>query len=352
MCDLMDRANRALGRLDGVTVLLPDEYLFTYFYVRKEAVLSSQIEGTQSTLSQLLLFEIEEVPGVPIDDAKEVLNYVRAMQWGLSSIASSKRLPLSLRLIKEIHSLLLDGNRGGDKDPGEFRRYQNWVGGSNPSEASFVGPPPDRVAECMNEFEKFLHDLPEKTPVLMKAALAHVQFETIHPFGDGNGRLGRLLITLLLCAEGALRQPMLYLSLFFKTNREQYYEKLQQVRNDGDWEGWLRFFLQGVEETAQQAVGAAQAILKLFAQDRDRIVTLKQQATAALRIHEILQKRPILSIKRVAERLSLSIPTATKGMQNLERLGIVREITEKDRYRLYMYQPYVDILNEGTTPLR
>lgn len=349
--DLLDRANRALGRLDGVTTLLPDPYLFTYLYIRKEAVLSSQIEGTQTTLSQLLLFETEQVPGVPLVDVREVLNYVNALQYGLASITTPGSPPVSLRLIKNMHRLLLTGCRGGEKYLGEFRQDQNWIGPGKISEASFIGPPPDKVLDCLSELEKFLHDIPERTPVLMKAALAHVQFETIHPFSDGNGRMGRLLITLLLCAESALKQPMLYLSLYLKANRDEYIERLQRVREQGDWEGWLRFFLQGVLETSQQAVNAAQEILTLFENDRKRIASLRQQANAPLRVHEIMQKKPLLSIRTVAKEMDMSLPTVTKGMQLLERLGIVTEVTGGQRNRLYIYQQYVDILNEGTKPI-
>ena len=242
----MEKSNRALGRLDGVTMLLPDAYLFTYFYLRKEAVLSSQIEGTQSSLSALLLFESEQVPGVPTEDLTHVLNYVNAMYHGLGSIRSGGRVPISLRLIKEMHAILVRGVRG-QEEPGEFRTVQNWIDGTHPSQASFVGPPPGKeMDDCLNALEKFIHGIPRNTPVLIKAALTHVQFETIHPFRDGNGRLGRLLITLLLCAEGALREPMLYISLFFKTHRREYCDKLQSVRENGDWEGWLTFMLTGV----------------------------------------------------------------------------------------------------------
>ena len=261
----------ALGRLDGLTTVLPDPTLFLYSYVRKEAVLSSQIEGTQSSLSDLLLFEHEGVVGVPLDDVQEVSNYVAAMNYGLTRL---EKLPLSLRLLKEIHAVLLSKGRGSKKEPGEFRRSQNWVGGSRPGNAVFVPPPPDLLLDCLGALEKFLHNDPVKTPLLVKAALAHVQFETIHPFLDGNGRLGRLLITFLFCAEGALREPLLYLSLYFKQHRQQYYDLLQSVRLTGDWEAWLRFFLTGVEDTANQAGQTAKALMKLAATDEKRIQTL------------------------------------------------------------------------------
>src|ERR1700736_5610014 len=247
----LDRANQALGRLDCLTTLLPDTRLFLYLYVRKEALLSSQIEGTKSSFSDLLLFENEAVPGVPIDDVEEVSNYVAAVQHGLRRIKGG--FPLSLRLIREIHAILLRGARGANKTPGEFRRSQNWIGGSRPGNAAFVPPPAYRMMECLDRFEHFLQDEKYNLPVLVEAGLIHVQFETIHPFLDGNGRLGRLLITLLLCAEGILQEPLLYLSLYFKQHREGYYDLLQRVRTEGDWESWLHFFLTGVYETANQA---------------------------------------------------------------------------------------------------
>ena len=236
--ELVEKAMLALGRLDGLTTALPDPTLFLYSYIRKEAVLSSQIEGTQSSLSDLLLFEVEGVSGVPLDDVQEVSNYVAAMSYGLKRL---EELPLSLRLLKEIHGVLLAKGRGSKQEPGEFRRSQNWVGGTRPGNAKFVPPPADHLLECLGALEKFLHNDPVKTPLLIKAALAHVQFETIHPFLDGNGRLGRLLITFLFCAEGTLSEPLLYLSLYFKQYREQYYDLLQSVRLTGDWEAWLRF---------------------------------------------------------------------------------------------------------------
>jgi Fic family protein len=347
--DLLEKATLALGRLDGVTSLLPDTYLFTYFYVRKEAVLSSQIEGTQSTLEELLLFESEQVPGVPVDaDVREVSSYVAAMQHGVQNIKSEGGLPLSLRLLKEIHGILLATGRGQHRLPGEFRSSQNWVGGTKPSNAAFVGPPAELVMPCLTEFEEFLYDKHGRTPVLIKTALAHVQFETIHPFLDGNGRLGRLLIMLLLCSEEALREPMLYLSLYFKTHRKEYYSRLQSVREDGDWEGWLQFFLTGVLETAQQAVEAAQSILRLFDVDRKRIASLGRPANSALRVHEVLQRRPIVSVANAAKTLLLSEPTVRTSIKQLEKLGIVREVTGKDRNRLYVYSTYMSILDEGT----
>ena len=348
--DLLEKANRSLGRLDGVASLFPDPGLFLYMYVRKEALLSSQIEGTQSSLSDLLLFESDELPGVPLDDVEEVSQYVMAMNHGLERLRGG--LPLSLPLIKEIHNTMLSTERGSKKAPGEFRTSQNWIGGSRPGNAAFVPPPPHRVMECMGLLEKFLHDDPVKTPLLVKAALAHVQFETIHPFLDGNGRVGRLLITLLLCAEGALAQPMLYLSLYFKTRRDAYYDLLQRVRTEGAWEEWLDFFLAGVIDTTDQAVRTAQRVLELFRGDRARIEKLGRAAASALRLHHAFQQRAILSIPRAAKRVGVSQPTITASMAHLTKLGIVRESTGRKRRKLYVYEAYLNILGEGTEPIQ
>jgi cell filamentation protein, protein adenylyltransferase len=348
--DLIEKANRALGRLDGVTTLLPDVSLFLYFYVRREAVLSSQIEGTQSSLSDLLLHEEALAPGVPLDDVQEVSNHVAAMTHGLKRLREDD-FPLSLRLIREMHKVLLAKGRGSDKTPGAFRRSQNWLGGTRPGNARFVPPPPDQVTRCMGNLERFLHDQPQRTPVLIKAALAHVQFETIHPFLDGNGRLGRLLITLILCAEGALVEPLLYLSLFFKQHRQEYYDRLDAVRLRGDWLGWLRFFLEGVQQTAQQAADTAGRILRLFDEDRAKVETLGGKAGSVHRVLELLRRRPITTIPNATRLLTLTAPTVRAAVKRLEQLGVVREITGKQRDRIYVYDPYLKILDEGTQPL-
>src|SRR6266478_3187390 len=346
----LDRANQALGRLDGLTTLLPDTKFFLYLYIRKEALLSSQIEGTQSSFSDLLLFENNAEPGVPIDDVEEVSNYVAAMQHGLRRIAGG--FPLSLRLIREIHAILLRGGRGANRTLGEFRRSQNWVGGTRPGNAAFVPPPPERLMDCLDNFERFLHAEKHKLPVLVEAGLVHVQFETIHPFLDGNGRLGRLLITLLLCSKGALREPLLYLSLYFKTNRDRYYDLLQRVRTDGAWEAWLAFFLEGTEITARSAADAAKQILNLFAKDRNRIQKLGRAASSALRVHEYMQKKPLAGIGAVADELKLSIPTVTVALDHLVRVGIAKEVTGKRRARIFRYSRYLKILSEGTEPIQ
>ena len=347
--DLLEQANRAVGRLDALTLLLPDPSLFLYFYVRKEAVLSSQIEGTQSSLSDLLLHEYHEAPGVPIDDVEEVSQYVAALGHGLERLRGG--FPLSLRLIREIHGVLLSKGRGSTQTPGEFRSSQNWIGGTRPGNARFVPPPALDVMDCMGDLEKYLHDQPVRTPVLLKAALSHVQFETIHPFLDGNGRLGRLLITFLLCNEGALSEPLLYLSLFFKEHRDTYYELLRRVRFEGDWEAWVTFFLEGVTVTAEQAVKTAQRITNLFTEDRTRIENMGQAAGNVLRVHSYLQKKPVLEIPKASAEIGISQPTVTSVLKRLEEIGVVKEITGKARDRIYVYREYLDILGEGTQPL-
>ena len=346
----LDRANQALGRLDGLTTLLPDTRLFLYLYIRKEALLSSQIEGTKSSFADLLLFENEGVPGVPIDDVEEVSNYVAAMQHGLRRIKGG--FPLSLRLIRQIHAILLRGGRGANKTPGEFRRSQNWIGGSRPGNASFVPPPPEQMMECLDPFERFLHDEKHKLPVLVEAGLIHVQFETIHPFLDGNGRLGRLLITLILCAKGILREPLLYLSLYIKTNRQRYYDLLQRVRTEGTWEEWTEFFLEGTEITARQAADTAVQILHLFETDRKKIRATGRKAASSLAVHEYLHAHPLAKIGPAARDLKLSVPTVTSALETLTKLKIVKESTGKRRDRLFAYPRYLNILSEGTEPLR
>ena len=348
----MDQANRALGRLDGISRVWPNSSHFLnqllYQYIRKEAVLSSQIEGTQSSLSDLLLYELEETPGVPLDDVQEVSSYVAALNHGLTRIREG--FPLSLRLLREIHGVLLATGRGNNKSPGEFRRSQNWLGGTRPGNAIFVPPPPERLMDCLGPFEHFLHDEPEPVPSLIKAALAHVQFETIHPFPDGNGRLGRMLITLLLCHDKVLQEPSLYLSLYFKIHRADYYDHLQRVRTEGDWEGWLRFFLIGVTQTATEATDAAQKLWNLFDEDRRRIQQQGKISATALRVHDLLQQRPIISITAACKALELTHPAVNKSLRKLEEMGIVREITGRQRNRLYLYEAYMAILSEGLEP--
>lgn len=346
---LLEQSLLALGRLDNLPTLLPDTGLFLYTYVRKEAVLSSQIEGTQSSLSDLLLFELEQAPGVPIDDVVEVSNYVAALDHGLKRLREG--FPLSNRLIREIHATLLSRGRGSDKAPGEFRRTQNWIGGTRPGNAHFVPPPPHAVPDLMGDLERFLHEERSNLPVLVKSGLAHVQFETIHPFLDGNGRIGRLLITFLLCHAGILREPLLYLSLYFKQHREEYYRQLDRVRLDGDWEGWLGFFLEGVRQTAEGAVSTAQRLITLFREDRERIQGTGRVAGSALRVHDVMRERPIATLGEVAKRTDLSFPAASAGMGRLVAMGIATELTGRKRNRIFAYDRYLNILNEGTEPL-
>jgi len=343
---LVERAALALGRLDSASVLLPDTALFLYSYVRKEAVLSSQIEGTQSSLSDLLLFEIEEAPGAPLDDVAEVSGYVRALEHGLARLRGG--FPVSARLIKEMHAKLLERGRGSDRQPGEFRRSQNWIGGTRPGNAHFVPPPHTEVPSCISELERFVHDESSDLPRLVTAGLAHAQFETIHPFLDGNGRIGRLLITLLLCDFGVLHEPLLYLSLYFKEHRDEYYRLLDLARLEGDWEAWLGFFLQGAAETADEAVATARDLGRLFGQDRGRIQALGRRAGSALRVHDSLKERPLVSLAEVVARSGLSFPAASKAMDELVAMGIARELTGKKRNRVFAYDRYLATLAAGT----
>jgi len=342
----LDQALISLGRLDSVSKLLPDIDLFLYTYVRKEAVLSSQIEGTRSSLSDLLLFELEEVPGVPLDDVKDVSSYVSAILHGLRRLGED--FPLSNRLIREMHRILLAQGRGRDKDPGEFRRSQNWIQGTRPGNALFVPPPPDRLSEAMSDWEKFLNDVPLRTPALIKAALMHVQFETIHPFLDGNGRIGRLLITLLLCREGVLHYPLLYLSLYFKQHRDEYFGLLTKVRLEGDWEAWLEFFAVGVREMAEGAVTTARRLHEIAEEDRKTIGSMGRKAGSALRVLQVLQSRPVASAPFLVESTQLSAPAVSGALRALLDAKIIRELTGRKRNRIYIYKKYLDLMNKGT----
>ena len=346
---LLEHATLALGRLDSISLLLPDPDIFLYAYVRREALLSSQIEGTQSSLSDLLLFELKEAPGVPLDDVAEVSNYVAALGHGLQRL--KENFPLSNRLIREMHAILLSQGRGSRKTPGEFRRTQNWIGGTRPGNARFVPPPPDKVEQCMADLERFINGENAPYPTLVNAALAHVQFETIHPFLDGNGRMGRLLIAFILHHDGVLKRPLLYLSLYFKQHRSEYYRLLDRVRMEGDWEAWLDFFLEGVEQTAQNAVETARRLVNLFQENTQQIRQTGRRANTALRVFDALCERPILTLAEVRRRTDLSFPGATNGMNTLMELGIVRELTGKKRNRIFAYGRYLAILNEGTEPL-
>lgn len=346
---LYDRARGAVGRLDGLTTILPSTPLFLFMYVRKEALLSSQIEGTQSSLSDLLLFENDELPRVPLDDVAEVSNYVAAVEHGIDRIRGG--FPLSLRLLREMHDILLRSGRGASKQPGAFRRSQNWIGGTRPGNALFVPPPPHLLPDCLDAFERFLHVEDPALPLLVRAGLAHVQFETIHPFLDGNGRLGRLLVTLMLCEAGALSAPILYLSLFLKARRADYYRLLQEVRLAGAWEAWMEFFLTGVAETAEQAADTARELVTLFDADKAAIGGIGRMAASTFRLHDLLQRRPIVTVQAAAKELGMSVPTVTKALDRLTGLGIVQETTGRRRNRLFAYGAYLALLDKGTEPL-
>jgi Fic family protein len=343
---LLAEANQAVGRLDGMTSALPDLKLFLYSYVRKEAVLSSQIEGTQSSLSDLLLYENAETPGVPLDDVQEVSNYVAALNHGLKRMREG--FPLSLRLIREIHEVLLSKGRGSHAQPGQFRKSQNWIGGSRPGNAAYVPPPPEYVMECMGQLEMFLHQEAPSLPLLIRAGLVHAQFESIHPFLDGNGRVGRLLITFMLCAEDVLREPVLYLSLFFKTHRRLYYDRLNGTRENEGWTEWLDFFLQGVRDTANQAARMAGKIDKLFQADKEKIERFGRGASSALLVYRYAQVNPLFSIRNAAREAKVSFPTASSAVARMTEAGLLRESSGKRRDRLFLYERYLDLLNQDS----
>ena len=337
----LDEASYLLGKLDGTANLLPDVEIFLYMFIRKEAVLSSQIEGTQSSLSDLLLFELKEKPGVPVDDVQEVSNYVAAMTYGLKRLEEG--FPLSLRLLREIHAELLAKGRGSGKNPGEFRHSQNWIGGTRPGNAFFVPPPPEEAVRCMGELEKFLHD--ENIPLLVKAALSHVQFETIHPFLDGNGRVGRLLITLLLCDGGMLKQPLLYLSYYFKSHRQYYYDLLNGVLENGDWERWLDFFLDAVIETSRESHEIILSLHNQIQSDREKITTLGRAAASALAVHQAMLRHPISDIAKLKELTGLTNATIGSALNRLLDFGIIEETTGNKRNRFFSYSKYFETMN-------
>lgn len=349
LTSLLSRADRSLGRLDGIAHILPNPDLFVAMYVRKEALLSSQIEGTQASLVDVLEFEVKGRFRGMLDVA-EVFNYVRAMNYGLKRLES---LPLSVRLLCEIHAELLKGTRGSDRNPGHLRQSQNWIGphGCDLSEATFIPPPPHEAKLAMYDLERYLHKN-TLTPVLIKCGIVHSQFETIHPFLDGNGRMGRLLITFLLCQQGVLSRPLLYLSYYFKQHRQEYYDRLQSVRLNDDWEGWLKFFLRGVGEVSQQATDTARKILALQDEHRRLIQRDGQMTANSLRFLDILYKNPMITISRVADQLQISFPTVSTLTKKFEELGLLEEVTGKHRNRLFKYKPYLEILEEGTKPLR
>ena len=337
----LDEAVHALGRLDGMADNLSDINLFLYMFVRKEAVLSSRIEGTQSSLSDLLLYEANEHPGVPLNDVREVSNYVEALDYGLERTQGG--FPLSLRLLREIHGKLLAHGRGSSKTPGEFRHSQNWIGGTRPGNAVYVPPPAELAIDCMNALELFLHR--EDMPLLIKAALSHVQLETIHPFLDGNGRVGRLMITLLLCHGGLLKHPLLYLSYYFKAHRQYYYELLNDVRLTGDWERWLDFFAEAVIETAKQSISIIKEIETLIGLHRLLIKKLGKASSSAEGVFQVFLKHPISGVASVKANTGLTDATVNSILRKLVFSGILEEISGKKRNRLFCYSGYLKILN-------
>lgn len=339
------RASDAVGRLDGVTQTLPNPDLFVAMYVRREAVLSSQIEGTQSTLNDVLAFELDpDRPDLP-GDVEEVVNYVRAMNYGLERLSE---LPLSLRLIREIHAELLSTGRGATKGPGEFRRTQNWIGpeGLSLQDATFIPPPPDEMKDALADLESFLH-ADTGLPPLLECAFAHAQFETIHPFLDGNGRVGRLLITFLLVHRDVLHRPLLYLSYYLKRHRAAYYDRLTAVREDGDWEGWVKFFLTGVRETAEEAVNTARAIVDL--RERHQSIVAETAGLTGVKALECLFQRPLINVKVLASELDVTFATANRVIDSLQSADIVEEITGGRRNRVFRYRPYLDLFSEPET---
>jgi Fic family protein len=342
----METANQALGRLDGIVTHLPNPALLLYTTIRKEAVLSSQIEGTQSSLSDLLLFENKQAPGMPLEDVKEVSNYVAALEHGMKRLKGG--FPLSLRLMREIHAILLKGTRGGDKEPGEFRRSQNWIGGTRPGNAVYVPPPPHEVVAAMGALEKFIHGDPIQTPTLIKAGLVHAQFESIHPFLDGNGRLGRLLIPFILYADRVLTHPFLTLSMHFKENRGYYYELLQGIRTEGGWEKWLDFYLEGIGKVAHQACDTVTKLTAMFERHQTKIKGIGRASGSALAFFELLKKRCVISLPIAQKELKVSFPTVNKAVAHLQKLGFVKEITGKRRDRIFSYETYLKVLQTGT----
>jgi Fic family protein len=340
-----EQAHLALGRLDSIANLLPDTHLFLYMYIRKEAVLSSMIEGTQSSLSDLLMYELEQQPGAPIDDVQEVSNYVAALNHGIQRLEDD--FPLSIRLLKEIHSILLSGSRGSHQQPGEIRQSQNWIGGTRPGNAVYVPPPAEQLADALSALEKFIHNRPVETSSVLKSALVHVQFESIHPFLDGNGRLGRLLITLILVSEGILQQPMLYLSLYFKTHRQTYYQLLNEVRLNGDWESWLGFFTDAIEYTANAAVDTAKQLMQLTQSDTENLQQQGRSSNTLIKLHQALLQKPIATAAWLEKSTELAPATIQSGLQKLEELKLIEELTGKQRDRVYAYKAYIAILNQG-----
>lgn len=345
---LLEKANQAIGALNGVISTVPNPAVINYMYVRKEALLSSQIEGTQSTLDDLLKYEAQQTQGIPVADASEVSSYVAALNYGIERINTG--FPLALRLIKEIHAILLKNSRGKTKLPGEFRSSQNWIGGTRPGNARFVPCPPDKLMKVLGQLEIFMNE-DDNIPTLLKAAMIHVQFETIHPFLDGNGRLGRLLITFFLCVKEILKSPFLYLSLFFKKNRSLYYEYLNNVRYDGDWESWFNFFLEGIIETSNDARETILKIQKLFAEDENKLQDLGRAQPSALEILQQFEQKPVLTVAEIEKKITLARPTIISSINRLIKLGIITNTSEKKWGQTYAYTNYINLLSPESNPL-
>lgn len=345
---LLSEADRALARLDGVALILPNPDLFIAMYTKKEALLSSQIEGTQASLEGVLAFEADLTPEEDINDIKEVINYVKAMNHGIDRLKKND-FPMSLRLIKELHEILLKSVRGASRRPGEFRRSQNWIGpsGGTINEAIFIPPPHHQVDEIMSNLEKFIHEK-DSIPPLIKIGLIHAQFETIHPFLDGNGRIGRLLITFYLLWRDVLIRPLLYLSFYLKKYRNNYYDYLMKIRLEGDWEGWLKFFLQGVIEVSEEAASSVREIIGLKDKLTNELFTRKIESAHAIRLLDILFEKPLISISDVVSELKISRQTATVLINKLNEIGILKEMTRKRRYRKYLFVDYMKIISRGT----
>jgi Fic family protein len=345
--EVLSHAQDALSRLDLAGEMVPSLDWFIYAFVRKEAVVSSQIEGTEATLDDLLTFESTPKGTKPGADVEEVCNYLDALAWARRELARPKGLPLSMRLLHGVHHRLMKGVRGASRQPGEVRRSQNWVGGTRPSNAAYVPPPPEEVPRLLGELERYIHS-DDPLPPLVRAGLVHVQFESIHPYLDGNGRVGRLLIALLLEHWKLLNVPLLYLSLHFKRRRPDYYRLLNEVRRAGDWEGWSRFFLEGVAVIAEESATTARDLYRLVTHDRDRVLTAKGSSLTAVRLLELLPRRPVVTIPGIVKTLDTTKPTATKSIELLEDLGILQEMTGRKRDRTYRYARYLERLRAGT----
>jgi len=342
----LSEADRALAKLEGITTVLPNPDLFIAMYVKKEALLSSQIEGTQASLEGVLEFEANLIPKEDVNEIKEVINYIKALNYGIERL---EKLPMSLRLIKEIHKILIEGTRGSHRNPGEFRKSQNWIGpaGASLNEADFIPPPPDKVISSMNELEKFFH-AEDNIPPLVKIALIHAQFETIHPFLDGNGRIGRLIITFYLFWKKILSKPLLYLSFYLKKNRSEYYDLLMKIRNEGAWEDWMKFILKGVSQTSEEASNTAREIIGLKEELIKKLYENSISSIYAVKLIDLLFYTPLVSVKGVSKKFNISKETANELVNRFEKIGIIKEITGKQRYKKYSFKDYVDIIARGT----